>query len=201
MSEPFAVRLATVRRGALFVASGCQAPGGGMGTTVTGPYRAKVIGNSLRELDRFLNLLADEVGRTMARSAADMGAIRREHNTANKIRGLRGRRGLASPDHDRLRALGRSRDCMVHCDGLVKRGDGPDAAYLTLGWTAGGWTQGVGTEGGGSGAGCRTTGEPPAGLPLLRAGVGERIEVTRLSLIDVGEFYLAAAAALVALRG
>jgi hypothetical protein len=139
-----------------------------------------VIGNSLRELDRFLNLLADEVARTLAQSRDDLHAIRREHNTANKIRALRDRRGLGSPDHARLRALGRSRDCMFHCDGLVKRGDGPGAAYLTLGWT---------------------DGSKFADAALLRVGVGERIEMSSLSLIDVGDFYRDAATELVALRG
>lgn len=181
----FSLRLATLHRGAHFVAGGCQPPGGTMPTTIAGPYRAKVIGNSLRELDRFLNLLADEVGRSMARSPDDLRAIQREHNTANKIRSLRRRRGLASPDHERLRALGRSRDCMFHCDGLVMRGDAPGESHLTLGWT-GGWTGGGGTT---------------DDAPLLRVGVGERIEVSSLSLIDVSRFYLGAATQMVMLRG
>ncbi len=181
----FGLHLATLRRGAHFVAGGCQPPGSIAGATVSGPYRAKVIGNSLRELDRFLNLLANEVGRGMARSRDELWAIEREHNTANKIRSLHAHRGLVSPDHDRLRALGRSRDCMFHCDGMVKRGDDPGGAYLTLGWTDGG--------AGGD--------DLPGEARLLRVEVGERIEVSGLSLADVGRFYLGAAEGLVALRG
>lgn len=180
------VRLATLYRGAHFLAGGCRPPGCSGPTAVTGPHRAKVIGNSLRELDRFLNLLADEVGQAMLLPPRAHQAARHEHNTANKIRSLRHSRGLCSPDHDRLRALGRSRDCMFHCDGLVRRGDGPDSGYLTLGWT--------------DGAGAKAdTAAPFVPRPLLRADVGERIEVSSLSLIDVGQFYLGAARSLIAL--
>lgn len=88
-----------------------------------------MIGNGLRELDRFLNVLIGEVARSC-------GVVlqRRQDNTANRLRSLRAAMAAADPDHARLRAFGRTRECLFHCGGIVGRGDARGAAMLTTGW-------------------------------------------------------------------
>lgn len=117
----------TLRRGAHFLGLGLSetAPP----RAVHGQYRAKVLGNSLRELDRFLNLLIHEV-------ALWRGIIlpREEYNTANKLSRFRGILGLDDPDHARLSALGRSRECFVHCGGTVRTADVQGGTAMTAGW-------------------------------------------------------------------
>lgn len=112
---------ATLRRGARFLGSGQSA--------VEGCYRAKVIGNGLRELDRFLNVLIGEVARSCG-----LGLGPTQDNTANRLRSLRGAMAVADTDHARLRAFGRTRDCLFHCAGIVRRGDRRGGAILTTGW-------------------------------------------------------------------
>ncbi len=112
---------ATLRRGARFLGSGHCA--------VEGRYRAKVIGNGLRELDRFLNVLIGEVARSCG-----VGLQRRQDNTANRLRSLRTAMAAADSDHARLRAFGRTRECLFHCAGIVGRGDARGGAMLTTGW-------------------------------------------------------------------
>lgn len=112
---------ATLRRGARFLGSGQSA--------VAGQYRAKVIGNGLRELDRFLNVLIGEIARSCGVTLA-CG----QDNTANKLRGLRAAMAVEDGDHARLRAFGRTRECLFHCAGTVGRGDSRSAGALTTGW-------------------------------------------------------------------
>jgi len=91
---------------------------------LAGPHRARLLGNQLRELDRFLNILIDEVARSRG------VAIRAgEWNTANKLARLRRVAVPDDPDHGRLTALGRARECLFHCRGRVGGGAG-----LTAGW-------------------------------------------------------------------
>jgi hypothetical protein len=112
-----------LRRGARFLGSGRCA--------VEGRFRPKVIGNGLRELDRFLNVLIGEIARSCG-----VTLKRGQDNTANKLRSLRGAMGTSDPDHARLRAFGRTRECLFHCAGRVARGDARDGAMLTTGWCA-----------------------------------------------------------------
>jgi hypothetical protein len=121
---------ATFSRATLFLGNGLSTAGAG---PITGPLRNKVIGNSLRELDRFLNLLIDQIAAMVLPEEAGPG-FERQRNTANKYRTLRAALVLPSPDHDRLRAIGRSRDCLFHCGGIVRRGDRRGDTAMTAGW-------------------------------------------------------------------
>ena len=129
---------------------------------IDGRYRAKVIGNGLRELDRFLNLLID------AASNAEGLPIRPgQHNTANKLSAYRAAKSLPNHDDGRLRALGRSRDCLFHCGGRVGRGDRRNTMTMTVGWPE----------------------QPGCDAPLDRVMVGQQLIVTRGDLEDVCRFY------------
>ncbi|MBQ1498881.1 MAG: hypothetical protein IIZ38_11255 [Sphingomonas sp.] len=119
---------ATLQRGSHFLGLGLGGPGAAP-RAIEGRYRAKVIGNGLRELDRFLNLLVGETAR--CRGIALPGG---ERNTANKLARLRHALRVPDPDHARLVALGRSRNCLFHCAGTVRRGDGDGEAVMTTGW-------------------------------------------------------------------
>lgn len=125
-----------------------------------GPYRSKVIANALRELDRFLNVLIDA-----AQLQRGVMPAPRRHNAANKLG--------ACDARPRLLALGRSRDCLFHCDGLVRRGDTRGSQMLTAGWTE------------------------RDGTTLQRFAVGTRLEMTRADLIGVADFYAALGARLI----
>lgn len=105
----------TLSRATHFLAGAFRAP-------AAGPYRARVLGNGLRELDRFLNLLVDEVARELAPPGFDHPAFARRRNTARKLRLVLARMERPSPHEARLRAIGRSRDCLFHCGGIVRRG-------------------------------------------------------------------------------
>jgi len=118
----------TLRRGARFLGAGLSALPDECGG-VTAGYRAKVLGNGLRELDRFLNILIEEVAH-----ACGVPGPPNERNTANKLRRLRGALRIGDADHGRLTALGRSRDCLFHCSGRVGRGDRPGDSMITAGW-------------------------------------------------------------------
>lgn len=87
-----------------------------------------MIGNGLRELDRFLNVLIGEV----ARSCGVILPYRR--NSADQLRSLRAAMALDDGDHARLKAFGRTRECLFHCGGSVRRGDARHGAMLTTGW-------------------------------------------------------------------
>ena len=82
-----------------------------------------MIGNSLRELDRFLNVLIDEVAAAIEPSGLDRVAFAQQRNTANKLRTIRTVMALPSPDDRRLRAIGRDRDCLFHCAEIRRYGD------------------------------------------------------------------------------
>ena len=84
-----------------------------------------MIGNGLRELDRFLSLLIDEVAAVIAPTGLDRAKFARQHNTANKLRTVRAAMALPSPDHQALLAIGRRRDGLFYCAEIVRRGDKP----------------------------------------------------------------------------
>ncbi len=95
-----------------------------------------MIGNGLRELDRFLSVLLDEVALAAGWERADLRRLANVRNTANKLGMIHGWLGLPIDDLPRLRALGRSRDCLFHCNGVVRRGDERRASSMTVGWPA-----------------------------------------------------------------
>ena len=80
----------------------------------------RLLGNGLRELDRFLGLLIEEVADRIGSAEHDPRAFARLRNTANKLRLVRGMMELGSPDHRWLRAVGRLRVCLHHCGGEVR---------------------------------------------------------------------------------
>ena len=152
----------TLTRGATFLAALADRP------VITdgwpqGPHartRARFVANCLRELDRFLHGLLDELG-------ASAGHVVREdqHNTANKLRDY-GVALLGAPaDEARLRALGRSSACLIHCNGLVRRPDIAGGSVMTAGWRAAG------------------------GDGLRRYPLGARLAPGRAEIIDVCRFY------------
>ncbi|WCT72796.1 hypothetical protein PQ455_14290 [Sphingomonas naphthae] len=99
---------ATLARGTAFFAARDWASDG---------THARVIGNGLRELDRFLNLLLDEVA-ALAGAVEDRAGFVRQTNAANKLATLL---GPASLHGDRLRAIGRVRAALFHCGGRAHR--------------------------------------------------------------------------------
>lgn len=131
--------------------------------------RAKVIGNGLRELDRFLNLLIDETARSY-----DVPAFPDQRNTANKLRRLRMTLAIADDDHDRLIALGRSRCSLFYCHGIARHRDADDPAMMTLGWPV----------------------RPGTGQPLRRVRLGSRLTLGLSDLESVSLFYRRLARAL-----
>lgn len=133
-----------------------------------------MIGNGLRELDRFLSLLIDAVAALIAPPGLDRGRFSRQRNTANKLRTIRSAMALPSPDHDRLLAIGRSRDCLFHCAGIVRRGDSRAAKQMTAGWPA------------------------PDDVRLRSFAIGERLAIDALGLHSVCRFYDHVAADLLA---
>lgn len=97
---------------------------------------SKVLGNGLRELDRFLSVLIDEVAATIDIEDDARALLSTRRNTANKLRSLLAVVGRGSPDHLRLRALGRSRDCLFYCGGTVRRADRRAGSSMTTGWAS-----------------------------------------------------------------
>jgi hypothetical protein len=166
MTEEMRHASSTLLRGATFLGACLRTPIArnveSESPAIAGCYRAKVIGNGLRELDRFLNLLID------AASTADGLPVRPgQRNTANKLSAYRAAKSLPNHDEARLRALGRSRDCLFHCGGRVRRGDRRDAMAMTVGWPA----------------------RAGHDAPLDRVMVGQDLTVTRSDLDNVCLFY------------
>ncbi|MBB5730114.1 hypothetical protein [Sphingomonas prati] len=129
-----ALALVTLRRGTRFLGSGLRSgPADATATAITGHGRTKVIGNGLREVDRFLSLLIDAVASGVA-TPEDRAALARLDNTARKLAMLRTTMALASPDDAALRAIGRSRNCLFHTGGIVRAG--LPGSVPTLGWAA-----------------------------------------------------------------
>jgi len=166
MGDAFGRAVATLNRGATFLGTGLRgAPKGDMHTVATpisGPYRAKVIANGLRELDRFLNLLIDEALRAQGQQVFPV-----QRNTANKLAFYCAAHGRRDDHSARLRALGRSRACLFHCGGRVLRGDRRDATTMTAGWPE----------------------LPGTQTPLRQFRVGEMLVLDAYDLADIGGFY------------
>ncbi|MBO9624373.1 MAG: hypothetical protein J7500_16820 [Sphingomonas sp.] len=160
---------ATLTRGARFLGAGLSAQAGVAPAAIGGRYRAKVIGNGLRELDRFLNVLIDEASLRIG-----LPVVAGQRNTANKLRAFRAADGAAcATDEVRLRALGRSRDCLFHCGGIVTRADARGGTRMTAGWAG-----------------------PCA--PLRSFAIGEELVLSAGELAGVCAFYESLAAEVVA---
>jgi hypothetical protein len=120
--ERLEIAFRTLIRGSAFLAASLQAraTGGRGGSDVlAGPGGARVIGNGLRELDRFLCLLLDEAVRCIAPEGFDHTSYARRTNAAAKVRHFHVAAGLTGGDDERLRAIGRVRACLHHCRGIV----------------------------------------------------------------------------------
>jgi hypothetical protein len=77
---------------------------------------ARLLGNRLRELDRFLSMLIDETLCATTGDGGERAAWPHVRNTARKLRQLD---IMAGPDEARLRAIGRITAVFRHCDGLI----------------------------------------------------------------------------------
>ena len=112
----------TLMRATVFLSSSLRVRstgGRGGGDDLPHAGGAKVVGNGLRELDRFLCLLLDEAVGGISPPTFDRAAFGRQRNAANKLRAFHRIAGLDAPDGERLRAIGRVRDCLHHCRGIV----------------------------------------------------------------------------------
>ncbi len=152
----------TLIRGASFLAALAERPviADGWPEGRDGRVRARFVANCLRELDRFLHGLLDALG-------ASAGHVVREEqrNTANKLRDFGVHPLAAGEDQMRLRALGRSSACLIHCDGWVMRPDVTGGDTMTAGWN--------GVE----------------GDDLARYPIGARLAPGSAEIIDVCRFY------------
>jgi hypothetical protein len=123
MRAPPSARLgpayATLERGSLFLAGSLQARAQAGEQSLRGPGGAKVVGNGLRELDRFLSLLLDAAADGILASEFDRSSYARQSNVANKLDLFYRLLGETPPDGRQLRAIGRVRACLHHCRGVV----------------------------------------------------------------------------------
>ena len=119
--------------------------------------RARYTANCLRELDGFLRLLLDELA-----PAPD----RRQRNTANKLDAFAASSGYPLGGAVRLRAIGRSAGCLLHCAGWVRRPDVTSGGWMTAGW------------------------REPAGPTLQRYPMGDRLRPGPAEISDVCGFFL-----------
>ncbi len=154
---------ATLEKGAQFLGQGL-AREHRVPRAIEGRYRAKVIGNGLRELDRFLCHFVQALAEARGIAMREEG-----RNTANKVTQLRGQLGLPDPDRARLIALARTRNCLFHCSGLVERPDMRGGSTMTIAWYGAG------------------------GTTLRRAALGERLEVSAPELLEICLYYQALA--------
>ena len=156
---------ATLRNGARFLAAGLRTQDGdsSMPAAITGRFRARVIGNGLRELDRFLDVLMDEAAPADGHRSGPA-----QRHTANKLRALFPGCDRSAQEHARLVALSRTRACLFYCGGRVLRGDARDSAWLTVGWSDPADRTGA----------------------LHRVAVGEQVAVTSEDVADVCRFYV-----------
>lgn len=122
--------------------------------------RARVTANALRELDRFLNLLLDA-----AAEHAGLHADGGRRHTPNKLQAFQAAFGAPDPHHHALMSIGRARDCLFHCRGVVRRADRGGGAHLTLAWR-----------------------EPHRRFGR-RVAIGERLDLTPRDMCDIGSVY------------
>lgn len=122
----------TLRRGTTFLSGSARRGTYGPAANMLHDDTAvRLLGNGLRELDRFLTVLIEEVASSLGAADHDRYAFARLRNTANKLRAVRGMMDLANPDDLWLRAVGRLRVCLHHCRGEDRRPGSRDAFQLT----------------------------------------------------------------------
>lgn len=159
-----AIRHATLERGTLRFAEWAAGIDGPLPSAFAAmpALRPLVIANGLRELDRFLNHLLDALAMRQGRPAPP-----ERLSTSARLAVLRAPLGVPPADEARLRALGRTRDCLFFCAGVVRRGDLRGGRSMTIGWPVSG---------------------DPAGR-LARVPVGQTIRVARAEIESVCRFY------------
>ncbi len=152
----------TLTRGATFLAALAERPviADGWPQGPQARTRARFVANCLRELDRFLHGLLDELGASAGQTVRE-----EQRNTANKLRDLGVHRLAAEEDQRRLRALGRSSACLIHCDGWVRRPDVAGGQVMTAGWSV------------------------SSGDALRRYPLGARLVPGSAEIIDICRFY------------
>ena len=80
---------------------------------------ARLTGNRLRELDRFLSVLLDEAALRHGGPGHDRRAFARQRNTPRKLIAVARMMDLDGPSIPRLRAIGRISACLHHCSGVI----------------------------------------------------------------------------------
>jgi hypothetical protein len=88
----------------------------------------------LRELDRFLSILLDEVAMAAGWHNPALRPILRVRDTARKLDIMSEKLGVHIEGAHQLRALNRCGNMFSYCDGIARRGDSRSAMRLTLGW-------------------------------------------------------------------
>ncbi|MBA2932903.1 hypothetical protein HZF05_02220 [Sphingomonas sp. CGMCC 1.13654] len=121
----------------------------------------------MRELDRFLNILLDEIAAADGWTVEDLVSLGRIRNTPNKLEAICHHMNIEAKHGARLRALGRCRDALFHCSGVVRRGDRRHTTTLTLGWPS----------------------DTAEGVPPV-LDLGERLSVSQADLAWICAFYL-----------
>ncbi len=79
----------------------------------------RMIGNRLRELDRFLSVLIEDVAAGSAPPEHDRKGFARLRNTPMKLRVVEDMFATGADDDARLRAIGRIAACLHHCKGQI----------------------------------------------------------------------------------
>lgn len=128
--------------------------------------QTRMLGNSLRELDRFLSICTDEATRHLDSAALCDPAFARLRNTPRKLCLVEARIGARTSRHVRLRAIGRVRACLHHCSGRIH-----DAAIH-------------GDVALAHGSGCGTT--PPSGP---EQGESQRLILAGATVVSISNFY------------
>jgi hypothetical protein len=138
------------------------------GATLAGPWpdrtatcsRTRFVGNCLRELDRFLIVLMNEMA-----DAPDAPSAPLPRNAALRIAAMAADRWDSSADERRLRALGRTTASFNYCRGVALRPDAVDGEWMTSGWIE------------------------PSTRTLKRYRLGERLAPSGQDLVGVSLFY------------
>jgi|GEM_PF-909619 len=109
---------ATLAVGCAFIVRHAQhraQPGKGL----PGSSHSRMVGNRLRELDRFLSVLIDETALCLGSLSHEPRSFARLRNTPNKLRLIEAMIGVEGEDDVRLRAIGRIGACLLHCSGSI----------------------------------------------------------------------------------
>lgn len=166
MRAPVAQAYDTLDRGTRRLATLAAASGLADPWPVAGADRVRIryIGNCMRELDRFLHILIDELIDEAAGDAAP-SRLSLAATTAGKLGHHASPYRDRAADQFRLHALARTRLCLSHGDGRASRPDRRDGDSMTAGWFA------------------------PASTALRCYAIGERLRPSGHDLIGISAFY------------